>query len=555
MAPRQTSMVRQLLVDQIRKDAPVRERTIAKFVTAICAVLLPFPALISSLIGRQLAFSLTLLLAILVAYYGILVIALGRGWYHPAVAWANVALEASAPAVFFVLDAHFKGPEYALTAPPLAIWGGLIALSAIRMQKRLAFLAGGVAAVEYMLLYLVFVYPRMGAPEYVTLGPVFIGLRAFLLLACGSLAAVVASQLLRKAEEAMTALRERDVFGKYLLHERIGSGGMAEVFRATYCPEGGFEKVVAIKRVLPAYSDDPHFLKLFQREAALCSQLAHPNIVHVFDLGRHEGAYYLAMEYVDGVSLRTLTRLSTEPLPLSVVTYVGAELAAAVEYLRRRTALGGPNGLVHRDINPPNILLSVLGEVKLTDFGIARATERASVTLTEGVRGKVGYMAPEQVLGKPLDTRSDLFALGLTLHEALTGERLLRGDTDRERMEASVKQPLLPPSARRQDCPPELDAAIMSLLERDLDLRVPSGERIREGLLRLVGVAAPFPEGQTRLAQLVAAAVPRARPTGEHTARSAASELERSPLALTGTRTDKAEPAEMPTRQIRPPSP
>jgi len=249
---------------------------------------------------------------------------------------------------------------------------------------------------------------------------------------------------------------------------------------------------------------------------------------------------------VDGLSLRTLMRLSQERLPLCVVSFLGAELGAALEYLRRRTALGGPNGLVHRDVNPPNILLSTLGEVKLTDFGIARATERASVTLTEGIRGKVGYMAPEQVRGSQLDARADLFALGLTLHEALTGERLLSGETDRDRMEASMSQTLLPPSAKRKDCPPELDAAVMELLQRDLDLRTPSGEKLRERLLRLPGAAAPFPEGQARLAQLVQATAPQIRSDAEATGRSAASEVERLPLGQTRT-----ERAEVPTRDMR----
>jgi serine/threonine protein kinase len=547
MSSRSNSVSRAMLQEQLRLDAPVRERSIARFMAAISALLVPLVAVLGLFIGWKLALSLILILSLLVGYYGALFVALSRGWYRSVIAWVNVALETSIPAVFFVFDAHFLGPEYALTAPPLAIWGGLIALSALRMQRRLAFLAGGVAATEYLLLYWLFVLPQMGPPALVTLGPVFIAVRALLLLCCGALTALVASHLLRKAEEAITALRERDVFGKYLLHERIGSGGMAEVFRATYCPEGGFQKPVAIKRVLPAYAEDAEFLALFQREAALCSQLAHPNVVHVFDMGRHEGAYYLAMEYVDGISLRNLVRGASTLLPLSVVAFIGAEMGAALEYLRQRTALGGPGGLVHRDVNPPNILISCLGEVKLTDFGIARATERAAVTLTEGVRGKVGYMAPEQVQGLPLDTRADLFALGLTLHEILTGDRLLGGDSDRARMEASLRQQLPPPSARRPDCPPELDAAVMGLLERDLDLRTSSGGKLREQLLHLSGVSAPYPDGQEQLARLVQ----RVKAPGEPADNSSLlSALDRRPLSR-----DVAASADgMPTRDIRPAS-
>src|SRR5579871_498617 len=214
--------MRSLLVEQIRKDAPIRELSIAKFIASVSAVLVPVVGVLALLIGRPLALSLILLLSLLVGYYGALVVALGRGWYHPIIAWTNVFIEASVPSIFFVLDAHFRGPEYALTAPPLAVWGGLIALSALRMRTMLALLAGAVAAGEYLLLYVVFVMPRMNGPELVTLGPAFIAVRAFLLFCCGVLTAIVAAHLLRKAEEAMKAIRARDVFGKYILHERIG---------------------------------------------------------------------------------------------------------------------------------------------------------------------------------------------------------------------------------------------------------------------------------------------------------------------------------------------
>jgi serine/threonine protein kinase len=144
-----------------------------------------------------------------------------------------------------------------------------------------------------------------------------------------------------------------------MLHERIGSGGMAEVYRATYSPEGGFEKQVALKRILPSYADDAEFVSLFRREAELCSTLHHPNIVQVFDLG-HGNTYFLAMEFVDGLPLSTVLRgLNWQGLPLGAVAFLGAELAAALDYLHRRTGrFGEPLHLIHRDVNPPNVLIS-----------------------------------------------------------------------------------------------------------------------------------------------------------------------------------------------------
>jgi len=288
-----------------------------------------------------------------------------------------------------------------------------------------------------------------------------------------------------------------------MLHERIGSGGMAEVYRATYSPEGGFEKQVALKRILPSYADDAEFVSLFRREAELCSTLHHPNIVQVFDLGRHANTYFLAMEYVDGLPLSTVLRgLGWQGLPLSAVVFLGAELAAALDYLHRRTGkYGEPLHLIHRDVNPPNVLISRGGEVKLSDFGIARDTARAQLTVAGNVRGKLGYMSPEQAYGKPIDGRTDLFALGLTLHEALTGRRLLVGQDEAALMMAAVSQELLPPSHIRPDVPPELDAVVMGLLERDMSKRTATGAEVRQQLLSLTGELAPYPQGQLTLAR------------------------------------------------------
>jgi serine/threonine-protein kinase len=281
------------------------------------------------------------------------------------------------------------------------------------------------------------------------------------------------------------------------------------VYRATYCPQGGFHKTVAIKRVLPKLSSNPEFTELFLEEAGLCALLAHPNIVQVFDCGRFQNTFILAMEYVDGASLHRLIRKGNGLLPISAVTFLGAELAAGLDYVHRRMGPDGqPLNLVHRDVNPPNILISRWGEVKLADFGVARAATRVKASLP-GFYGKTCYAAPEQLKGLSFDGRADLFALGLTLYEALTGEPVLTVEH-----EAGLRNgvlPLIPPPSRqRPDVPPGLDRVVMALLAAEPVLRPVSGAEVRRRLTELTGEAAPFPQGQKALAAAVEAVRARA---------------------------------------------
>jgi eukaryotic-like serine/threonine-protein kinase len=426
---------------------------------------------------------------------------LRQGGFHPAMQWVDSAVTVSIPAVACAIDAYFHDAVYALTTPPALAWGALIVVCALRAGKKLAYGAAALAAVEYMALYLFVLQPRLPPDTLNTLSFPMVLLRCVFLFAYGPLTATLAGLIVSKAEDALRAIREKDVMGKYFLHERLGAGGMAEVFRATYSPEGGFEKQVAVKRILPAYADNEEFLAMFRREAALGSLLIHPNIVQVLDLGRHQGTVFLAMEYVDGMPLSSLLRrLPARRLPASAVAYIGAEVASALAHMHGRTGpKGEPLGLVHRDLNPPNILLSRIGEVKVSDFGIARAANQMALTQAQTVRGKAGYMAPEQAYGKPLDGRADLFALGLTLHEALTGQRALQGDSEAELMIAATEQELLPPSSFVAGISPALDAIIMGLLQHDRERRTPSGEVLQQQLMALTGSEAPYPQGRQQL--------------------------------------------------------
>ena len=507
------SASKKLLRDQIEKDAPLRELSVATFmsgITAVCALLalglMPY-------IGAKLSLALGIFLITLTVYYLLLRMGLKRGWYRPAVRWVNVAIEVSAPAVIFLVDARSKGVEYALTAPPLVIWGTLVALSGLRSNRALAIGAGGIAAAEYLLLYLFVAMPRLSPEALITLQPALFVPRVVLLFCSGLVTAVFVDHLNRRAEEALSAVRERDLLGKYVLHERIGAGGMAEVFRATYSPKGGFEKTVAIKKVLPAIAMDDSFVELFRAEADLCSRLNHANIVQVFDFGRFKDTYFLAMEYVEGLTLQRLMRpyLATG-LPLSAVTFVGAEVCQALDYLHRRRAPDGkPMNLIHRDVNPSNLLVSLLGDVKLTDFGIARATtSRAALTQVGVVRGKPGYFSPEQLESQTIDSRVDLFTLGITLWEMIVGQPMFPSTADEASLSLVHTQSLSPPSMSRRGVPPELDRIVMGLLERDVNKRTPTADLALKQLLALTGAAAPYPSGQAELVRAIAFA------RGEH---------------------------------------
>ena len=495
------SLSTRMLQDYLRQDIIPRETSIARFMRGMtafgCVAALSF----GKLIGWPLALSLAVMTALLCGYYTYVLRLLRQGQFHPAFQWVDSAVTVSIPAAICVIDLSFYNAVYALTTPPAFAWGALITVCALRAGRKLAYAAATLVAVEYLALYFFLLLPRLPPDSLSTLTPPMIVLRAVFLFSYGPLTALLAGHLERKAAEALRAIREKDVMGKYFLHERLGVGGMAEVFRATYNPEGGFEKQVAVKRVLPAYTDNEEFLTLFRREAELGSMLIHPNVVQVLDLGRHQGTLFLAMEFVDGLPLSgLLQKLPSGRLPPAAVTYIGMEVAAALAYVHSRTGpTGEPLHLVHRDLNPPNLLLSRIGEVKLSDFGVARAAHQASVTQVQMVRGKAGYMAPEQAYARPLDGRTDLFALGLTLHEALTGQPAVRGTNDMELMISITRQQIAPPSAFVDGISPELDAIIVGLLQLDPDQRTPSGEVLQRQLLALSGAEAPLPNGRQQL--------------------------------------------------------
>lgn len=272
-------------------------------------------------------------------------------------------------------------------------------------------------------------------------------------------------------------------FGEYHLLDKIATGGMAEVWRARAYGMAGFEKILVIKKVLPHLARDKEFIRLFIDEARIAVQLHHVNIVQVFDLGEVEGTYYMAMEYVSGMDLaRLISRGKARgPLPLPLVLFIGAEVLKALAFAHDRVdERGNPLRIVHCDISPQNMLISFAGEVKITDFGISKAAFQSSDSDT--IRGKYAYMSPEQIEGKPLDGRSDLFSLGIVLYELLTNRRLFKAKSRDETL-ARVKRAEVPsPRAARLEISEDLELFLLRSLARRREDRYPSAQAMLDEL-------------------------------------------------------------------------
>ncbi|MEL6543699.1 MAG: serine/threonine-protein kinase, partial [Myxococcota bacterium] len=264
-------------------------------------------------------------------------------------------------------------------------------------------------------------------------------------------------------------------FGKYLLLDRINVGGMAEVFKAKTFGIEGFERIIAIKRILPNMADDEEFINMFVDEARIAVQLSHANIVQIYELGKFENQYYIAMEYVSGKDLRQLLdryRKKGKVLPVPAAAYITARICEGLDYAhRKKDPAGRQLNVIHRDVSPQNILVSYEGAVKITDFGIAKAEDRASKTQAGVLKGKFGYMSPEQVRGLEIDHRSDIFAVGILLYEMVTGKRLFIGESDFSTLERVRKAEIIPPTEHNPDLSPEFEQVVLRTLARERDER------------------------------------------------------------------------------------
>ncbi len=277
------------------------------------------------------------------------------------------------------------------------------------------------------------------------------------------------------------------VLGRYELLMPIASGGMATVWAARLKGTRGFQKIVAIKTILPALSDDPQFEQMFLDEASLASRIKHPHVVEILDLGEQDGVLFLVMDWVDGEPLSVVFKAASKqggiPLPITVriISQACAGLHAAHDL---RDESGHLLGLVHRDASPQNILVTFDGVVKVVDFGVAKAMGRASPDTGAGhIKGKASYMAPEQVRGVLLDRRTDVFALGILLYVMTTGRHPYRSDSDISTLyNVASETPVEPPSRFISRYPPSLEAVVMKALEKDRNRRFATANELQRAL-------------------------------------------------------------------------
>ncbi len=276
-------------------------------------------------------------------------------------------------------------------------------------------------------------------------------------------------------------------FGKYLLLDRVAVGGMAEVFVAKTFGIQGFERLVAVKRIIASMADDQGFIEMFIDEAKIVGHLSHANIAGIYELGKVGKAHYIAMEYVWGRDLLQVMnrhRLFGQRIPPSRAAFIAAKMCDALDYAHnKRDARGRPLELIHRDVSPQNVLVSFDGNVKLIDFGIAKAQSRTTKTVAGFVKGKFGYMSPEQVRGKKLDPRSDIFAVGICLYEMLTCDRLFVGETDFETMDMIRAAKVKPLAEILPDMPRELEAIVMKALSREASDRYQTAGEMSQALM------------------------------------------------------------------------
>jgi serine/threonine protein kinase len=285
-------------------------------------------------------------------------------------------------------------------------------------------------------------------------------------------------------------MKKPTLFGKYLLLERLNVGGMAEVFTAKAFGVEGFERILAIKKILPTMAEDDEFITMFIDEARISVQLNHANVVHIHELGKHDEAYYIAMEYVSGKDLRALLerfRRRREIMPTAMAVFVASKMCEGLDYAhRKRDARGQELFIIHRDVSPQNILISYEGDVKIIDFGIAKAANRSQKTQAGILKGKFGYMSPEQVRGQPIDRRSDIFAVGVTLYEMLTGEKLFVGESDFSTLEKVRNAEVPLPRQFNPSIPAGLEKVVLKSLAREVEDRYQWASDLQEDLMRFL---------------------------------------------------------------------
>ena len=304
----------------------------------------------------------------------------------------------------------------------------------------------------------------------------------------------------------MAQLQPDSPFGNYRIMKHIAGGGMAQIYLAKVMGLAGFEKQLALKVINPEYADEERFVQMLIDEAKITVGLTHVNIGQVFDLGQVDGIYYIAMEFVDGVDVLELVNglhAMGERVPCEAVALIGRQICSGLQYAHtKKDPTGKALNIVHRDISPQNILVSRAGEVKVVDFGIAKAAGVSTKTQAGVIKGKVHYMAPEQAMGKKADRRCDIFATGIVLWEMLTSQMVYSGDNVRDLVERVRLAKIPPPSGARPEVPRALDELVMRALARKPEERFQTAHGFQVELTKFLSAHAPD-YGSSNLAALV----------------------------------------------------
>jgi serine/threonine protein kinase len=291
------------------------------------------------------------------------------------------------------------------------------------------------------------------------------------------------------------------IFGKYCLLERISVGGMAEVFRSRPFNAPGFKRFLAVKRILPNLAEDEQFISMFVDEAKIAVQLNHRQICQIYELGRLQDSFYIVMEYIAGKNLLQIQnhfRAHKRLMSITQAAFIAENICLGLDYAHRKVDdNGNAMNIIHRDISPQNILVSYEGEVKVIDFGIARAASKNQQTQVGVLKGKFGYMSPEQAQGIDIDHRSDIFAVGCLLWEMLTSRRLFHGKSDFETLEKVRAAEVPPPSERNNRVPREIDRIVLKALSRDRDVRYQHASEFADDLRMFLDAVKPRYSEQT----------------------------------------------------------
>ncbi len=418
---------------------------------------------------------------------------LRRRRFRPALGWVTVAFENTFPWAFYAVLGTLGQPADAHHDwGPLLLYCGVLVVGVLRLNPRYSLAMGAMATVLYHAVTWLILVPRHvalgGEPtEFTVMGEVT---RTLMLTGSAAMVAWVTHGLRGAVGGVVRSVRAAELFGKYRLESELAAGGMGVVWRATYCPEGGFERPAAIKLVHAHLMGDDGFVEAFRREASLGARLVHHNIVQVFDFGVVDERYFLAMEYVDGPTLRQVmvkAAYAEQQIPPAVCGAIARAILAGLHYAHAeaKDADGALLRVIHRDLAPSNILITKGGAVKLTDFGIARALRDNVADATQTVAGHVDHMAPEQATAQPLDERTDLFCVGILLWELLCGRPLFLRNNQPATLLAITMGEIPAPSSENPSLA-SWDALLAQALDRDPAKRFTSAAQMAAAI-RAVG--------------------------------------------------------------------